>query len=325
MADNVTAPTTQNAVEPSGVVWSLGVQPSGGESGWTWSHLDRASVRGRARLNQDDGWPQGIRRQLTGQDETPRVVAFDNTIGGVLPSYPREGGPDEFEPIYWHFAAAPDRLVTARRHASRSLTAGYHASVGDAPPRDPAALVLFCIADFARAARLRLATLSDQLDAIEDTLLDGRGSGVNARTASSIGQIRREAIVLKRAITPVARALDENDDELPEWWHGPELDPTHSMVVGVLDDIGALNERARSLQDELSSRLAEETNRRLYIVSLVTTLVMPATFVTGFFGMNTGGLLWGGDGSPMGTIYAALACVAAVILMLMLLKRKHLL
>ncbi len=322
MADNVVA---HPAIEPSGVVWSVDVRPPGGARAWAWTHLDLVSVQTRARLTEGDGWPPGIQRQLNGQDETPRVVVYDDAIGGVLPSYPRDGGPDEFEPIYWHFAATPDRLVTARRHPARSLAAGYHASTGKTPPRDTVALILFCIADFARAARLRLASLSDELDALEDTLLDQRGSGINSRTASLIGQIRREAIVLKRAMTPISRALDENEDELPEWWHGPELDPTHSMVLGVLDDIGALNERARSLQDELSSRLADETNRRLYIVSLVTTLGMPATFVTGFFGMNTGGLPFGGEGAPMGSLYAGLTCLAAVGLMLFTMKRKRLL
>ena len=325
MADDGTAPIGGQILAPTGVVWSIAVRPSDGAPEWEWTHLDLASVAGRARLGADDAWPPGIRRQLTGQDETPRIVAYDDTIGGVLPSYPGDGGPDEFEPIHWHFAATPGRIVTARRHPARSLAAGHRACAGEAPPRDAAALILFCIADFARAARLRLASLSDELDAIEDTLLDHRRSGVNARTASLIGQVRREAIGLKRAMTPVSRALEESEEELPGWWHGPELDPTHAMVLGVLDDIGALNERARSLQDELSSRLSDETNRRLYIVSLVTTLGMPATFVTGFFGMNTGGLPFGGDGAPMGTLYAGMACLAAVCLMLLLMKRKRLL
>jgi len=52
---------------------------------------------------------------------------------------------------------------------------------------------------------------------------------------------------------------------------------------------------------------------------------MPATFVTGFFGMNTGGLPFGGDGVPMGSFYAGMTCLAAVGLMLLLLKRKRLL
>jgi len=41
---------------------------------------------------------------------------------------------------------------------------------------------------------------------------------------------------------------------------------------------------------------------------MVTTLGMPATFVTGFFGMNTGGLPFGGDVAPAGTLYAGLTC-----------------
>ena len=80
-----------------------------------------------------------------------------------------------------------------------------------------------------------------------------------------------------------------------------------------------------TLQDELTTRLAEETNRRLYIVSVVTVLFIPATFVTGFFGMNTGGLLWGGDGAPHGTWFAAVACFGAVLVTLLLLRSKRML
>jgi len=35
---------------------------------------------------------------------------------------------------------------------------------------------------------------------------------------------------------------------------------------------------------------AQRTNRNLYFLSILTALLMPATLVTGFFGMNTGGL-----------------------------------
>jgi Mg2+ and Co2+ transporter CorA len=96
-------------------------------------------------------------------------------------------------------------------------------------------------------------------------------------------------------------------------------------LPGALDDITALSDRARSLQDELTTRLTQETNRRLYIVSVVTALFMPATFVTGFFGMNTGGLLWGGDEVPHGTLFVSMLCGSAVIITLLLLRAKKLL
>jgi Mg2+ and Co2+ transporter CorA len=79
------------------------------------------------------------------------------------------------------------------------------------------------------------------------------------------------------------------------------------------------------LHDELTTRLSEETNRRLYLVSVVTTVLLPATFVTGFFGMNTGGMLWGGDETPHGTVYATLLCLFAAVVTLLLLRLKKLL
>ena len=50
-------------------------------------------------------------------------------------------------------------------------------------------------------------------------------------------------------------------------------------------------ERSRLLQEELRSRLGEATNRNLYLLSVVTTALLPITLITGVFGMNVGGCL----------------------------------
>ena len=51
-----------------------------------------------------------------------------------------------------------------------------------------------------------------------------------------------------------------------------------------------MRDRAHLLQEEVADRLTEETNRQLRLLTAVTTLLLPATFVTGVFGMNTKGL-----------------------------------
>jgi Mg2+ and Co2+ transporter CorA len=99
----------------------------------------------------------------------------------------------------------------------------------------------------------------------------------------------------------------------------------HRLLHGALDDNAAMHDRTRSLQDELTTRLAEEANRRLYLVSVVTTVLLPATFVTGFFGMNTGGMLWSGDEVPHGTALAAVLCAAAALATLLWLYWKRML
>jgi zinc transporter len=61
-----------------------------------------------------------------------------------------------------------------------------------------------------------------------------------------------------------------------------------------LDDLDhavlELRERGHRLQEEVSSLMTEETNRHLHILSILTTLLLPPTLVTGFFGMNVKGL-----------------------------------
>ena len=83
-----------------------------------------------------------------------------------------------------------------------------------------------------------------------------------------------------------------------------------------------LQERARMLQDEINAILTLETNDRLYMLTIITATLMPATFVTGYFGMNTKQLLF--SESDSGTIYATLICVFASIGALLLMRRMGL-
>jgi Mg2+ and Co2+ transporter CorA len=196
---------------------------------------------------------------------------------------------------------------------------------GGLNPAGPATLIDLCIAEFAREVRARLATLADHLDPVEDMLIERQDATRLTDLGGRLGTVRREATRLKRALTPLARALDEDAEDLPEWARFTEDGTGQRALHGALDDMAALYDRARSLQDELTTRLAEETNRRLYIVSVVTTLFIPATFISGFFGMNTGGLFWSGDEAPHGTLFAALLCGGAIATTLLLLRAKRLL
>ena len=319
-------PQANGDIRPDGIVWRHDGAASEDAPAWSWHHLDLVNARARAIAETDEDWAHAVSHILIGPDETPRVLAYGDVVAGVLPSYGRGGGEEEYELVHWRFVATSDRLVTGRRHAARSLAHAHRTVEGKPVEKGPASVLGLALADFARSARARLAVLGGELDLVEDSMLDVARGFVNGALAGRLGQIRREAVVLRRGLAPVDRGLDgEEDDELPAWFDSPELDAARSAIHGVLDDIAALTDRARSLQDELTSRLADETNRRIYLVSIVTTLAMPATFVTGFFGMNTGGLLWGGDDAPRGTLYAAMACVGAVVAMLVLLKRKRLL
>jgi zinc transporter len=77
----------------------------------------------------------------------------------------------------------------------------------------------------------------------------------------------------------------------------------------VLRDIGALQERIKLLQDESAARVAEENNRSLFILTMVTVLALPINLVSGLLGMNVGGVPF--SQHPLG-FWLVLALIAAI-------------
>ena len=76
-------------------------------------------------------------------------------------------------------------------------------------------------------------------------------------------------------------------------------------------DMVVLADRSRLMQEEISANLAEQSNRQLYTLSVLTAVFLPPTLVTGLFGMNTKGLpLTDTDGGAY--VAMALAAVSAI-------------
>ena len=69
---------------------------------------------------------------------------------------------------------------------------------------------------------------------------------------------------------------------------------------------------------ELDLQATQQTNQNLYFLSVLTALLMPATLVTGIFGMNTGGLIW--LSAKYGSLYATGLAIASSLLVYLVLR-----
>jgi zinc transporter len=92
---------------------------------------------------------------------------------------------------------------------------------------------------------------------------------------------------------------------------------------GVASDLDLIHERVRLLQEEVANLLAEATNRNLYVLSIVTTALLPGTLLTGFWGMNVGGLPWADDAH--GILWTGLSVLASIVFSLALLRGSRVL
>ena len=157
---------------------------------------------------------------------------------------------------------------------------------------------------------------AEQLEEVEDrvlsaTVTDERGMILNLRR-----EVARYAR-LASALRAVVGRLDQTHAAgIPLHCQGLTV-RLGQRVAALNADIHYLADHARMLNDEVSAQVSAEANRHLFTLTVLTTLLLPPSLVTGYFGMNTKNLPFAESvyGSLLATIVAAGAALGVYLLM----------
>jgi len=154
---------------------------------------------------------------------------------------------------------------------------------------DSAALfesMLIAAADSIGEAAQQIAA---ELDQIEDRVLSDALSDESAALLRLRRGISRQERLVQAAHSVLAQ-LEQNRGESVLQAYRDLGSRVRQRVDAFRADLHLQADRARLLQEEVAAQLATATNRNLFALTVVTTLLLPPAFVTGFFGMNTKGL-----------------------------------
>jgi zinc transporter len=128
-----------------------------------------------------------------------------------------------------------------------------------------------------------------RVDPMEQRLLAKRISV----SRSELGSLRRMLVRLQRLLAPEPAAFFRLLSRPPDWIAEEELQNLQQAAEKFstsISDTAALVERVKQLQEELAALVNEQTNRTLFVLTLVTVLALPINLVAGLFGMNVGGI-----------------------------------
>jgi zinc transporter len=293
---------------------------------WHWLHLDLSDARS-AQVAATLPIPDDARAALLSPDTYVNLQREEDAAHGVFVDWVHQRGVDLAaegqlrgdDGIGWlHFALTPSLLVTARRQPLRSVEAARRGITGNARISSPVRLLEAIVEHFADTVERSSDSLSIRLDRIEDRVL-ADSIGEERR---DLAQLRHQTVRLHRPLTAMRRVLKQFEQR-----HVAEEDDELLATVSRLNqrfddldgDVATLQERARLLQDEVAAKLAERTNRHLYVLSMVTALLLPPSLVAGLFGMNLPGLPFAH--SAHGLAFALLLGVASSVAVYLALRR----
>ncbi len=130
-----------------------------------------------------------------------------------------------------------------------------------------------------------LEQLGDAVERIEDTA----ASDPTANGAQSIHELRRELLVMRRAVWPlrdlVAQLLRRESPLIGEQT-AVYLRDVYDHLVQVIDTTEALRDLLSSLLEVELTRTSLRMNETMKALTLIATVFIPLTFIVGVYGMN---------------------------------------
>ena len=290
--------------------------------GWVWLHFDLIDGRARTTLQNMVDLPEDAREIMLGHDDHQRIDTFGEVIAGVVTDFERAEELDPRRMLAWRFCMLPHAFISARRSPLHTMARVHdQARMGR---HFAGVLHLFdaVVDNYAATLAAVVQEISAQLNDVEDSLLDEREQGDH----EMLGLARRSTVRLHRATVPLRAILRHLLRDRPSWFTADaaeDCEQAAEQVESVIADLGALKERGHALQDELASRQAELTNRKLTLLSVFSAFILPPTLISGIFGMNVDGLPFR-EASPNGFALTLALMAGSVAVLLLVLRRLKL-
>lgn len=253
-----------------------------------WLHLDYGNPEAARWLLQTPLLGDAARESLLGQSNRPKLVRMGETVLLILRgiNHNKDHRPEEM--VALRIYITPDLIISSRRRPLLSEQDVFNQlKLGGGADTPADWLVEICDALTDRAGEF-VEELHDQILDLEEMVLM-RDLPANGRLAL----IRKQLIMIRRYLSPqrdlVARLANEKISWLDEDDRRRLLDIADRLRRW-LDDLDAGVARTAVLADEINNLMAEATNRRAYQMSVMALLFLPASFLTGLFGINLGGI-----------------------------------
>jgi zinc transporter len=285
-------------------------EPTG--TGFLWLHFNLAHAAAEPWLQAHSGLHESFYDALHDGSRSSRIERAGDSLFAVVNDVTFHFAFDASDVASLWVSARQHLVVTARRSALRSVDALRTSVRRGEHLGSSVALLNHLLRDQADELQRIARKASDRVDEIEDALLAGR----TARLSAELAQLRRMAVRLQRLLAPEPGAFFRVLANPPEWVTRDDrqrLQQASEEFSVVLRDIGSLQERIKLLQDESAARVAEENNRSLFILTMVTVLALPINLMSGLFGMNVGGIPFNQHPIGFWLVAALIAIVTALI------------
>jgi len=259
------------------------------EQGVLWTHFDYTCEDSRQWIRNSAGLEEVVADALLTEETRPRATAIDGGLLVALRAINMNPAAEPDDMVAIRLWIDNERIVSTRERilfSARDIAEQLDAGKGPADAAD----FLIALAD-------RIVwNINDTVDQCEDLVAELEGQVLEAGSSSlrfDLANLRRQTITLRRYLAPQRDAFAKLISEKIAWLDDDSrmrIREVGDRLIRNIEDLDAVRERAAVTQEELLSRLSDQMNTRMYVLSVVAAIFLPLGFLTGLLGINVGGI-----------------------------------
>ncbi len=220
------------------------------------------------------------------QDQRPKLEEYAGYTFIVI--FTAKLAPDgEIQFQEHHMFVSKDYLVTVHDEPAEILV-----TLADRVKRspeltkgNPGFLTYLVIDDLVDSLFPLLESLDDRIDTLEDRIL----ADATPELLGQINQYKRQVIELRKFIGAqrdlfqrlITHSIDVRGEELTLYWRD-----VHDHLIRQYETVDSLRDLLTGAMDIYLSTVSNRLNNTMKALTVIASLFLPLTFLTGFFGMN---------------------------------------
>lgn len=259
------------------------------EKGVLWLHLDYKNEKVQKWLSEESGIDPVLCEALIAEDTRPRIVSSQNSLLLILRGVNCNPGADPEDMVALRMWYDEHRIISMRHRKVMAVDDIHKSIEAGKGPSSPADFLVITANRLVDRMGDVVADIDDAVDELEETVLTAESYELRPKLAN----VRRQSISLRRYIAPQRDVLARLQNERISWLS--DIDRVHireaaERTARFIDDIDSARDRASITQEELNSRLTEQMNKTMYVLSIVAAIFLPLGLLTGLLGINVGGM-----------------------------------
>lgn len=247
------------------------------------------------------------------ETHVPKVDDWGDYLYVVLHAVNFHAGMDHIETMEVDIFVGANYLVTHHVNDVPALDRMWQTALRDERhTRKGVDYLLYELCDFIATDYMPVMDRIDEaIDLIQDTVFDSR----NPRAVQTIFKLKSTVLDLRRVLSPqreVLNKLSRGDFPMIDTNVRIYMRDVYDHFVRLTDLNESLRDLVAGSLDTYLSVTANRTNEVMKVLTIITVLFMPLTFITGFFGMN----FFGGSMELFMRVPPALVFAIAMLVMI---------